>query len=433
MGAAKKVGIGIGVIFIIIAIIFGLVAYSYTQIHVSLNDVTFHSIDWTSFSWSTLLKLGLNALTGNWLGAAFNLIDGINLNLIFGLSNNGILPVYIPDLSYDLSINGVPVGSGDSTVNLTINPGETRELPVLQNFQKSGLDPAVASIVSADGVINLKVSGTAYFKLLGVSIPVPFESTKQVSIVDEIKKRLSSESQKNQQPQKKTTYISLDTSDFSVTQGSFVKFSGRLTDSSGNRISNAAIYLKDEDTGSGDDLIARVYTNSNGQFSYNWSAEPMDLFDDIVEVYAIFEGSSNFQKARSGQLNIIVQEKVYLQPQTQPQTPSQPQILFKQTSISLNIPYISVNKGDVLPISGRLIDSDGKGVQGATIYIKDEDTGSGDDVMAIVKTDSSGRFSVQWITKKMDPFDSVVEIYAVFEGSSNFGNARSVQINVRVN
>ena len=204
MGAAKKAGIGIGIIFVIIVIIGGLVVYSYSQINVSLNDVTFHSIEWTSFSWSTLLSLGLNALTGNWLGAAFDLIDGVNLNLIFGLTNNGIFPVYIPDLSYDLSINGVPVGTGNSNVNLTINPGESRVLPVLQNFQKSRLNPAVASIVSAGGVIDLRVSGTAHFKLFGLSIPVPFESSKQVSIIDEIEKRLSSEIQKNKQQQKST-------------------------------------------------------------------------------------------------------------------------------------------------------------------------------------------------------------------------------------
>jgi len=204
MGSAKKVGVGIGILVVIIGIIFGLVAYSYSQIHVSLNDVEFHSIDWTSFSWSTLLSLGLNALTGNWLGAAFDLIDGINLNLIFGLTNNGIFPVYIPDLSYDFSINGVPVGSGYSSVNITINPGESRTLPVLQNFQKSSLDPAVASIVSAGGVIDLRVSGTAHFKLFGLDIPIPFESSKQVSIIDEIKKRLNSEIQKNQQQQKST-------------------------------------------------------------------------------------------------------------------------------------------------------------------------------------------------------------------------------------
>lgn len=196
---ANNIAKAVIVIVAIIAIFLGLLAYSYTQIHVSLNDVSFHSIEWAPFSWSTLLKLGLNVLSGNWLGAAFDLVQGINLNLIFGLSNRGILPVHIPDLSYDLFVNRVPMGSGYSTIDVTINPGETKEITALQNFQKSSLSPAIASIVSNEGVIELRVSGTAYFKLLGLSIPVPFESTKQISILDEVKNGLNREIQKNQQ------------------------------------------------------------------------------------------------------------------------------------------------------------------------------------------------------------------------------------------
>jgi len=47
--------------------------------------------------------------------------------------------------------------------------------------------------VSKDGIIELRVNGTAFFKLFGQSIPVPFESTKQISIIDEIKNRLNNE------------------------------------------------------------------------------------------------------------------------------------------------------------------------------------------------------------------------------------------------
>ena len=187
MGIRKKIGIGA---IITIVIISGLVAYSYTQIHITLNEVTLHSIDFEPFSLSTLFNLGLDVLAGNWLDAAFDLIQGVNLNLIFGLSNFGVLPVYIPDLSYDLSINGIPVGKGQSTIDMTINPGETKEILVLQNFEKNGLSPAISSIVDTGGVIDLNVSGTAYFILLGKTIPIPFESSKQVSIIDEIEKRL---------------------------------------------------------------------------------------------------------------------------------------------------------------------------------------------------------------------------------------------------
>ena len=55
--------------------------------------------------------------------------------------------------------------------------------------------PAVYSIVNTQGMIDLKVKGTAYFNLLGLSIPIPFESSKQISIYDEIRDRINAETQ----------------------------------------------------------------------------------------------------------------------------------------------------------------------------------------------------------------------------------------------
>lgn len=199
MKKTKAIVIGIGVFVLIFAVIGVLIYYSYTQIHVNLNDVSYHSIEWETFSWSVLLNLGLNVLSGNWLSTAFDLIQGISFDLTFGLYNEGLLPVYIPDLSYDLLINNVHVGKGYSKVDTTIYPGQTKEISVLQNFQKSSLYPVVGSIASNEGVVNLKVSGTAYFKLFIFDIPIHFESTKSISIKDEIKSRLESEIQKNQQ------------------------------------------------------------------------------------------------------------------------------------------------------------------------------------------------------------------------------------------
>ena len=193
----KAAGIIIALILVILVIISGLLAYSYTQINVSLNDVKFHSIDLISFSFTNLLSLGFDALSGNILEAAFDLIDGINLNLIFVLTNNGFLPVYIPDIAYDLSLNGVPMGQGSSVIDTTVNPGQTKQITAFQNFKKSSLIPAASAIIADGGMLDLKVSGTAYFKLLNLSIPVPFESSKQIPIIDEIKKKLSGMEEQN--------------------------------------------------------------------------------------------------------------------------------------------------------------------------------------------------------------------------------------------
>ncbi|MDH3501867.1 MAG: LEA type 2 family protein [Nitrosopumilus sp.] len=182
--------LGISIFFIILLIVVGLFVYSYTQLTIRLNDITFHSIDFEPLSWSTLMKLGLNTLSGNWFDVIFDLIREINLNFIFELSNNGLLPVYIPDLYYDLLINNVSVGNGYSKINTTLNPGQTKKIILFQNIQKNNLSPVVDSILLTQGEIDVTVKGTLYFKLLVFDISLPFESSKQISIYDEIKKTI---------------------------------------------------------------------------------------------------------------------------------------------------------------------------------------------------------------------------------------------------
>ena len=47
----------VGIIFlVIIIIVLGLFAYSYTQLGVSLNNVEFQSIDWEPISWRHTAK-----------------------------------------------------------------------------------------------------------------------------------------------------------------------------------------------------------------------------------------------------------------------------------------------------------------------------------------------------------------------------------------
>ena len=194
----KAAGLGTG-IFISLLIVGGLFYYSYNQLSVNLTDVSFHSIEWTTITWSKLVNVGLNTLSGNWFGAAFELIDGINLNLYFDMTNNGLLPVYIPDVTYDILINDVSIGEGKTFVDVTINPGQTEQITSFQNLQKNSIEPAVLSIIESEGIMDITIQGDAHFQLLGVWIPVPFEATKQISVYDEIENKINEEIQKNQQ------------------------------------------------------------------------------------------------------------------------------------------------------------------------------------------------------------------------------------------
>jgi LEA14-like dessication related protein len=179
------------VAFSVVLIVLGLVAYSYTQISASFNDVSSVNVELETLSFSSLIKLGLDVLSGNWLSAALDVIAGIELELVFELTNNGLLPVYIPELQYGLSINGIFIGNGTSIIDATIDPGKTKQINIIQNFQKDSLSPSIESIINSNGVIDVGIKGVAYFELLGFKIPFDFESSKQVSIVDEIQKQLN--------------------------------------------------------------------------------------------------------------------------------------------------------------------------------------------------------------------------------------------------
>ncbi len=186
----KKLIIIISGISLAIVILFGLISYSYTQIAVSFNEVSSVNVELEALSLPTLIKLGLDLLSGNWLAAALDVVAGIKFGLVFELINNGLFPVYIPELSYDLFINEVFVGSGNSVIDVTISPGETKEIQIIQNFEKDSFSPTIDSIIETEGIIDLKINGIAYFEILGFKIPIEFESSKQVSLVEEIQNQL---------------------------------------------------------------------------------------------------------------------------------------------------------------------------------------------------------------------------------------------------
>jgi len=200
-----KAAVAAAIVIGILVVLGGLFYYSYTQIQVELTGLSLHSIDLMKFTWKNVLSLGLNLISQNWFGAAIDLVDAVNVNLEFGVKNNGLLPVYIPDLNYELYVNDKHFGNGYSTFDATIFPGEYREFPAFQKFKKSGLTESIPSIISRGGNMDITVKGTAYFQIFGLSIPVPFESTRTINIGSEIEKRITAEIQKLEAEEQRNT------------------------------------------------------------------------------------------------------------------------------------------------------------------------------------------------------------------------------------
>lgn len=343
-----KVVVGV-IVGAIIAIILGLIAYSYTQVQISLDSVEFGGFDWAPASLITLAKLTFNALTGNVVGLVLSLITGVKLNLVFALSNHGVFPVYIPDLSYNLIVNGNNVGQGNSSVDTTINPGETKTLPILQDFQVSSLEPAAVAVLNAGGTMDIQVSGSANFKLLGLTISIPFQYTKQVNLIQEAENhflRGGSQSSANsggtyKPPTTAGTGINIQASTYTVEEGDTVTFSGRLSDSNGNSIPNQLVYVKRDIRLAPDSIVGTAYTDSNGDFTVSWvSTRP--LTSNTANVYATFEGSQGYSSARSSDISIdvISKQAIPFTTQAQPSLQQQLQLAKQQVqSIQSNPSY----------------------------------------------------------------------------------------------
>lgn len=366
----KPVIVIVAVIIAIIAIVIGLIAYSYTQIQISLENISYQGLD-VSLTGGSIVKTILNGIMGNWLGAALDLVTGVKLGLGFALSNHGLFPIYIPDVSYDLLVNDVKVGQGQSHIDKTINPGETKSIEDTQDIQFSSLKPAAASVIDSGGVINFKVSGTAYFSLFGISVPVPFETTKQVNIVDELKSKLlgshsqSSEYSNNsyQSPPATGTSISIQASAYTATQGQTVTFTGRLTDSNGNGISSQLVYVKRDISFAPDSALGSSYTDSNGYFDINWiSTKP--ITSNTANIYATFDGSSGYSSVRSSDISI----QVYLQ-QTQPTIPNPSQSSLEQQLQAAKQKVQAVQQNPSIPSSTSIADNVYKVGPGTYTYI----------------------------------------------------------------
>ena len=88
--------------------------------------------------------------------------------------------------------------------------------------------------------------------------------------------------------------ITLDRFSSTANAGEAVTFSGTLILASGSP-AGAAVYIKDEDSFSRDDLLVTAYVESNGRFSATWIVDYTD-FDRTVDIFAVFEGNARYER-----------------------------------------------------------------------------------------------------------------------------------------
>ena len=178
--------------------------------------------------------------------------------------------------------------------------------------------------------------------------------------------------------------------------GDTVTFTGTLQHG-GQPLAGKRIYMQDEDELRSDDYLKSGITDQNGRFSIKWIAK-VDSYEDELEIRAVFEGDSSFGRDTS-----YIQEMI---------------VTKIGGDITLNRFPSTAKVGQAVTFSGTL-SLDRGSPQGAVVYIKDEDTGSRDELLVTAYVESNGRFSATWIAEHTD-FDNTIDVFAVFEGNSRY-------------
>lgn len=290
-GSSKVVGV-----FLILLILGGVVfaVYSsYKSLQFSITGVSIKNIELKP-GWETIFY----AITGNLLLAALSTVYAIDLDLAVRVSNPSFLPVIIPSFDYRLYGNNVYIGSGRYPERVMVEPSSSRTIHITQKITVSAMPSLLTSIINNQGMLDVKVDGEAHLSPLPISIP--FQSTRSINVYQEVRNKIESFlTGKKPTSTQVNTILILDPPPSSIAKGQLVVFTGRLIRADANTgVSGVTIKIFDDDL-IFDDLMASGTTKSDGTFRIEWTSKPMDPLNCTVEVYAKFEGNSNFVSSES--------------------------------------------------------------------------------------------------------------------------------------
>jgi len=221
-----------------------------------------------------------------------------------------------------------------------------------------------------------------------------------------------------------TSSLTLDNISSKVKTGDTIIFSGKLVTTSGQAVSSATIYIKDDVAFGRDKVIETVVTDKDGNFRVSWKA--VTRSSGSYDFYAIYDGNTNISKSRSLSYIVSVSSSYSGGPTTSSSTSSSGASVktpAASTSISFDRIPSSIHAGQSVTFTGKLT-SNGKAVSNAFVQIMEDDPFSPDQRLTYDRTDSNGKFMATWkVTAGLieDDFD----VYAVFDGDSLYKRARS--------
>lgn len=221
------------------------------------------------------------------------------------------------------------------------------------------------------------------------------------------------------------TVLYLDRLPSQLQIGEQAVFSGRLMSADQRYvISDAVIYIKDDDSFGPDDLIARAITDDNGRFAVSVTVRDWDEFSPTVEIYAVYEGSGEIRKARSATQNVQVTT-------TRSHDGGSSAYTDRPTRLTISSSAQSIHAGNPVTFSGRLTTSDGSGIADKIILIKEHDPFLPDEFLSYGTTDRNGYYSIRWVASA-GLVERDFDVYAVYEGDLYYERARTATLQLPV-
>lgn len=208
-----------------------------------------------------------------------------------------------------------------------------------------------------------------------------------------------------------------------VNQGDTVTLSGTLMTQDGRyTIPGKTIFIKDDITLGSDIVLGTLVSDNNGKFSATWNAIPKSRGGDY-HFYAVFEGDTQVQNARSQEYTVTVLAKSTPNPNQGSSSSSSGNINYFPTEIILNQILSSIYANSDILFSGRLT-SNGQPLSNALIDIKKDVPLLPDEVLVYGNTDNNGQFSIHWTAEPGEILKNF-GVYAIFEGSGSYAKVRS--------
>ena len=144
--------------FVLIGILglLGAVAYSYSTLSASSPRVQAISPSITNDILS-LFRAGADLASGDLLGAAERIIEGVDFDIEIDITNEGILPVYLGTSDHTLVLNGVEVTAPIGFKGNWIGPNSTSTIPLEVTLLLRELPGAVVLGIVQGGLIDVQM------------------------------------------------------------------------------------------------------------------------------------------------------------------------------------------------------------------------------------------------------------------------------------